>query len=268
MSDASNFPKRGVTSPAATSRIADATAVQSIRRACQAGDGPLVGQYRWVAGTVWLDFDGTLAYRPSMWAEACIGVLDELVTGHGLAHVDVDAALGTGMPWHRPELCHEDLNDPELWWEAVAARTGEALSALGVSVSAQEIKDPLRRSIVDAESYRLFDDTLEALELVAASGWRAGVVSNHIPELEHYVRSWVSAATSTGCSRQGQSASRSRTLRCLRWRWPEPRPIQCGCSATTSKPTAWPLSGTGSERCWSAATTPTTSRGPSRCWLP
>jgi putative hydrolase of the HAD superfamily len=136
-----------------------------------------------VAGTVWLDFDGTLAFRPSMWAEACLEVLDGLVDEHDLSHSALDIALSTGMPWHDPAIPHDHLDTPDLWWDAVALRAQEAVAGLGVECSVEDLGAGVRRSITDPSRYQLFDDTLDALELIGSRGWRSAVVSNHIPEL-------------------------------------------------------------------------------------
>lgn len=139
-----------------------------------------------MAGTVWLDFEGTLAYRPAMWAEACLEVLDDLVGGHGVSHGALDAALATGMPWHDPNSPHDHLDTVDRWWEAVTARTHAVVEELGVECSPEDLGAGVRRSIMDPSRYRLFDDTLDALELIGERGWRAGVVSNHIPALRGF----------------------------------------------------------------------------------
>lgn len=136
-----------------------------------------------MAGTLWLDFDGTLAYRPSMWAEACLDVLDELVDEHDLSHAALEGPLSIGMPWHDPATPHDHLDTPDLWWDAVALRAQEAVAELGVQCSVEHLRAGIRRRITDPSRYQLFDDTLDALELIGARGWRSAVVSNHIPEL-------------------------------------------------------------------------------------
>lgn len=118
-----------------------------------------------------------------MWASACLEVLDDLASGHNLSHKVLDAALSTGMPWHDPATPHDHLNAPDVWWEAVAVRCHEAVRDLGVQCSMEDLGLGIRRSITDPSRYLLFDDSLPALELIATRGWRAAVVSNHIPEL-------------------------------------------------------------------------------------
>ena len=132
---------------------------------------------------MWLDFDGTLAHRPSMWAEACLEVLNELVRHHDLSHAALDVALSTGMPWHDPGTPHTDLDTAERWWEAVTHRAHQAVTGFGVECSAFDLGEGLRLSITDPNRYQLFDDTLDALRLAATRGWRCAIVSNHVPEL-------------------------------------------------------------------------------------
>jgi putative hydrolase of the HAD superfamily len=126
------------------------------------------------------DFDGTLAYRDGMWSGCLVDVLDAHAPGHGLEREHFRGLLSDGFPWNRPEVAHPELADPDAWWTALEPVIGAALGSLGHDAA---LAVHVRERFVDVRAWRLFDDTLETLGLLAAEGWRHVVLSNHVPEL-------------------------------------------------------------------------------------
>ena len=139
-------------------------------------------------GVLWWDFDGTLVSRPMMWSEVALRFLDRAAPGHGIDRADMDAFVSEGMPWHRADHAHPDLDTAAAWWDAVNRRYVEIFAAAGhPSVAAPTALAALRDDILDVSRYVVFDDVVPALKRARVAGWRNVIVSNHIPELESLV---------------------------------------------------------------------------------
>jgi putative hydrolase of the HAD superfamily len=138
-------------------------------------------------GVLWWDFDGTLVHRPMMWSEVAMRLLDRHSPGHAVTREVMDALVSEGMPWHRADHAHPELSTADLWWGAVRLRYAEIFRMLDQPAAVGAFGD-LRRDILDAGSYVVFDDVVPALTRAGASGWRNVMVSNHVPELEALVR--------------------------------------------------------------------------------
>jgi len=138
-----------------------------------------------LTGLVLWDFDGTLAERPGMWRACLVETLDADEPGHTVFPDALIPFLRDGFPWHHPEDPHPDLCTPEAWWNAVGALLARAYEGVGIAPArAAELAALARTRYVDpAVGWRLFDDTIPALESLATRGWRHVVVSNHVPEL-------------------------------------------------------------------------------------
>ncbi len=135
-------------------------------------------------GTVLWDFDGTLVSRPSMWCQSVARAVAELAPHRAVALDALDTALKTGFPWHRPDVPHPELCDPEAWWGQVTGRVAEVLTTLGCTlVEARLASLRVRELIVDSTRYEVFADVEPALRRLSDAGWKQAVVSNHIPEL-------------------------------------------------------------------------------------
>ena len=141
-----------------------------------------------MAGTLWWDFDGTLVSRPLMWSRAAQRILDSVAPEHGVPYESIRQAFSTGMPWHHPDAAHPELTTPQLWWDAVLGQYARAFAALGCARTASpDFLTGVRRHILDATEYRIFDDVVPVLTRLGALGWRHLIVSNHVPELEQLV---------------------------------------------------------------------------------
>lgn len=134
---------------------------------------------------IFWDFDGTLAERPGLWSSCLLEVLDERMPGHGITRKAISVGLADGFPWHRYETPHPELCDPDVWWRTIGAVLVHALTNAGVPPTEAQAALPRFRSRYSdpAIGWRLFDDSLFALETTASAGWRNVILSNHIPEL-------------------------------------------------------------------------------------
>ena len=131
------------------------------------------------------DFDGTLAERPGLWSGCMLEVLIEQMPGHGISSDAIREGLRDGFPWHRPEIAHPELSDPQAWWDRIGKLLSGALIDAGLSArTANDLVPMIRRRFVDpALGWHLFEDTVPALRATRAAGWSNVVVSNHVPEL-------------------------------------------------------------------------------------
>ena len=131
------------------------------------------------------DFDGTLAFRAGMWRGAMIEVLDRHAPGHGVRAEALRPYMRDAFPWHRAEVAHPELAEPEAWWAPIhrvmaAAYEGVGLSAHDARVLARAAR---ARYLDHRHGWALFDDTVEVLGALTAEGWRHAILSNHVPEL-------------------------------------------------------------------------------------
>jgi putative hydrolase of the HAD superfamily len=134
---------------------------------------------------VLLDFDGTLAYREGLWSGCALEVLDEHRPGHGIEIERFRAQMHGSYPWNRHQEPHPELGEAGLWWETMEERLASAFEQAGVGEGAPALARALRERFIDHTiGWRLFDDTLPALEALRNAGWRTAVLSNHVPELE------------------------------------------------------------------------------------
>jgi putative hydrolase of the HAD superfamily len=121
-----------------------------------------------------------------MWFRSAARAVEELAPHWAVSADDLNAALKTGFPWHRPDVPHPELSDPEAWWTRVTSRIAEALCTLGCTqAEARLISLRVRELIVDATGYEVFADVEPALRRLSEAGWIQAVVSNHIPELAY-----------------------------------------------------------------------------------
>lgn len=139
---------------------------------------------------IW-DFDGTLAHRrgETGWSILLAETLDGQESGHGHSADTFRPQLREGFPWHRPEVAHPELCDPEAWWASVRPLLARAYEAAGYEPGRSlELADAARRLYVDPTvGWELFDDTLPALERLSRAGWTHAILSNHVPELRQIV---------------------------------------------------------------------------------
>jgi FMN phosphatase YigB (HAD superfamily) len=139
---------------------------------------------------IW-DFDGTLAHRrgETGWSILLAEALDSEEPGHGHTAETFRPHLRDGFPWHRPEVAHPELCEPEAWWASVRPLLSRAYEAAGYAPPrALELADTARRLYVDPEvGWALFDDTPPTLERLSRAGWMHAILSNHVPELRQIV---------------------------------------------------------------------------------
>lgn len=142
-----------------------------------------------MTGLILWDFDGTLAERPGMWRACLVETLDASEPGHSVSPESLTPFLRDGFPWHRADVAHLELCSPDAWWNAVGELLARAYEGVGFEPRrAAELAALARKRYVDpAVAWRLFDDTIPALEALAGRGWRHVVLSNHVPELEAIV---------------------------------------------------------------------------------
>jgi putative hydrolase of the HAD superfamily len=141
---------------------------------------------------IW-DFVGTLAHRrgETGWSILLAEALDAEEPGHGHSADTFRPYLREGFPWHRPEVAHPELCEPEAWWASVCPVLGRAYEAAGYPPPrALELADAARRLYVEPDvGWELFDDTLPTLARLSQDGWTHAILSNHVPELRQIVAS-------------------------------------------------------------------------------
>jgi len=136
------------------------------------------------AGVLIWDFDGTLAERPHRWSGAVDDALTEVAGAHGLSRAEIRMILQDAYPWHEPEVAHPELVTAEDWWERLAAGLASRLGRLGVRPDIAVLAAArVRAQYCRPDCWRLFPDTVPALDQLSGLGWRHVLLSNHVPEL-------------------------------------------------------------------------------------
>lgn len=135
------------------------------------------------------DFDGTLALRPGRWRGCLSETLDEHQPDHGITPEQLRPFVRDGFPWHRPEIAHPELCEPEAWWRNIENLLARAYRGVGINEPrASELARLARLRYLDVSAgWRLYDDTIPTLDRLRANGWRHMIVSNHVPELSRLV---------------------------------------------------------------------------------
>lgn len=79
-------------------------------------------------------------------------------------------------------------NDRKLWWAHISNILTSALAESGVERGrAIELSKIARRQFLESSRWVVFEDSIEALELVHRNGWQNAILSNHVPELDDLV---------------------------------------------------------------------------------
>jgi putative hydrolase of the HAD superfamily len=115
-------------------------------------------------------------------------VLDAQVAEHSVTVDALRPHLRDGFPWHRPDVAHPELGEPDNWWRSLGKLIDRAYTAVGVEERRlEELRSAVREHYCDATKFSLYPDTAAALELVRSIGARTVILSNHVPELASIV---------------------------------------------------------------------------------
>ena len=138
---------------------------------------------------IW-DFDGTLGYREGGgFSTSLFQVAQQAGLDNEVRREQLRPYLQHGFPWHTPERPHLEIETAEQWWERLYPAFERAFVGMGFDASrARSLARETRAAYTRLDRWRLFDDVLATLDLLAASGWRHLILSNHVPELGDIVR--------------------------------------------------------------------------------
>ncbi len=131
---------------------------------------------------IW-DFDGTLAWRPGGWTGAVLNVLRRSAPGITVTAEQVHPYLQSGFPWHAPENGHPGIT-PSEWWEDLQPILIRTFKNVGVkNGECLNLARQVRTVYLDPISWKRYNDSIPALEILSACGWKHILLSNHVPEL-------------------------------------------------------------------------------------
>lgn len=137
---------------------------------------------------VFWDFDGTLGYRERGWTGALHEALSEGHPELGITFEQSRGLLQTGFPWHTPDVPHPETTEPSAWWAKLEPVFARAYARLGLNKDqADRLATTVRGRYMDPAMFRLFPDTLAALDAVYRNGWSQALFTNHVPEIERIV---------------------------------------------------------------------------------
>jgi putative hydrolase of the HAD superfamily len=138
---------------------------------------------------VFWDFDETLAERNGRWWGCLVEIIEREYPGHAVDQGALRQALQRGYPWHYPDVTHVHLNEPDAWWAAMQETLVDGCMAGGLDQTrAHHVAAQVRYCYATPDAFTVYADTIDALELFRAAGWKQAIVSNHVPELDALVR--------------------------------------------------------------------------------
>ncbi|UCD30369.1 MAG: HAD-IA family hydrolase [Planctomycetota bacterium] len=138
---------------------------------------------------IFWDFDGTLAYRPGKWSGALADIANEYKHDANFTYDDFHPLIKKKFFWDKAQCEHHHLSDPDNWWSALSPLFVKAFIEVGFSEhEAQNLAGQVRSRYVDPTHWRLFEDTVEALDILSNLGWKHVILSNHVPELSMIVK--------------------------------------------------------------------------------
>jgi putative hydrolase of the HAD superfamily len=145
---------------------------------------PLQGKPNAMRNYLIWDFDGTLAHRLGGWAEALLEVIHGEAPTCEVTADQLRPHLQAGFPWHTPQQPHPAITSADQWWNALDHVFARAFTAIGIdALRAQRMAKHVRQVYPHPGRWRLFDDTIPALDQLATQGWSHVILSNHVPEL-------------------------------------------------------------------------------------
>lgn len=110
-------------------------------------------------------------------------VLRQHTPGTSVSAEQLRPFLQSGFPWHAPENPHPGI-DPNEWWEDMQPVFIRAFKGVGIqNKEAFSMAREIRPAYLDFAGWQCYNDTLTALELLSARGWKHVLLSNHVPEL-------------------------------------------------------------------------------------
>ncbi len=129
------------------------------------------------------DFDYTLAYRDGMWTQTMLDVMKKLSITN-FESKKIREVMRYGFPWNNYEISHKDLMGELEWWDYLKVYFIKSLIDLGLPADkATLVAAGIKDRYLDINFWRIFDDSLYALDTLSSKGYKHIILSNHVPEL-------------------------------------------------------------------------------------
>jgi len=139
---------------------------------------------------IFWDFQGTLAHNEYMISKAIHRVLNTNEPSSLIDMEDLKKLKIGGMPWQQPEGNYKHLAGRVQWWKYVEEIFKETYKNLGFSeFKAKKYAEETHNELVKPDGFKLYGDTIDALDYFKLNGWRNIIISNHVPELPNIVSS-------------------------------------------------------------------------------
>lgn len=136
---------------------------------------------------IW-DFGNTLGHRENGMSGALLEAVQEVDPTSELTLETVRPFFPRGLPWDRPDEPHLHLKTAQQFWDSLDSVFERAFAEMGFDPDpAQRMAHSMRRIFPNPQRFRLFDDTLPALQALSQRGWTHIILSNHVPELPQIV---------------------------------------------------------------------------------
>jgi putative hydrolase of the HAD superfamily len=139
---------------------------------------------------IFWDFDGTLGYRDGgAWTASCWEVLQKEEPGCQVSQAQLRPYMLTGFPWHQPEKSHTHIQSAKAWWKMCKSIIAGAFAGVGFTAErARELAGKFRGIYLQMDRWRVYEDVIPVLDILAARRWTHVILSNHVPELGDILR--------------------------------------------------------------------------------
>lgn len=134
--------------------------------------------------TIFWDFDGTLVYSEHLWSGSLYRSLQRYTSHKDITLDEIRPPMSHGFSW---DFYYEDMHEitGEKWWDYTFEHILRVYKAVGITESEAKTLLPLfRKTLLEAENYHIYPDTISTLETLRSRGYRHFLLSNNYPELD------------------------------------------------------------------------------------
>lgn len=134
--------------------------------------------------TIFWDFDGTLVYSEHLWSGSLYRSLQRYTSHKDITLDEIRPPMSHGFSW---DFYYEDMHElvGEKWWDYTFEHILRVYKAVGITESEAKTLLPLfRKTLLEAENYHIYADTIPTLETLRKRGYKHFLLSNNYPELD------------------------------------------------------------------------------------
>ncbi len=134
------------------------------------------------------DFDGTLAYAPSIWSKSAYKSLCETMPENKVDYQTLRELMWYIYPWDTPYDENSRVKG-EQWWDYMNEKFAESYMKVGIKKDiAIKAMSKIRAMITNPKNYEVYEDAVDTLIETRNRGHKNILLSNNYPDLEQVVK--------------------------------------------------------------------------------